>query len=165
MPEESELTETMASPPVAAEAEAERTAILVREAEQVVAPPAPEKPPVTKFGIRNLDFYYGKNQALKGITVDLYQHEVTALIGPSGCGKSTFLRCLNRMNEVVADVTTNGEILLDGTDINDRKVDVVELRKRVGMVFQRPNPFPKSIYDNVAYGPRIHGATQRGLLD
>src|SRR5688500_17273451 len=166
MSEETDLTETIAPPSAVDVAEADRTAAIVREAQEAAAPPVtPQIPPVTKFHINNLDFYYGKNQALKGISVDLYQNEVTALIGPSGCGKSTFLRCLNRMNEVVAEVTTKGTILLDGSDINDRKVDVVELRKRVGMVFQRPNPFPKSIYDNVAYGPRIHGLTNRGLLD
>jgi phosphate transport system ATP-binding protein len=119
----------------------------------------------TKFRVRDLDFYYGRHHALKSINIDVYEHEVTALIGPSGCGKSTFLRTLNRMNEVMADTRNTGSLLLDEVDIYDRRVDVVELRKRVGMVFQKPNPFPKSIYENVAYGPRIHGVRKRAELD
>jgi phosphate transport system ATP-binding protein len=119
----------------------------------------------TKFSIENLNFYYGKHHALKNVSVDIYANEITALIGPSGCGKSTFLRNLNRMNELLASTRHEGSIRLDGTDIFERAVDVVELRKRVGMVFQKPNPFPKSIYDNVAYGPRIHGVRSRARLD
>lgn len=118
-----------------------------------------------KYVVDNLDFFYGKHHALKKINMRIYANEVTALIGPSGCGKSTFLRCLNRMNELLPDTSHTGRIALDGTDIFDRSVDVVELRKRVGMVFQKPNPFPKSIYDNIAYGPRIHGVRGRSALD
>jgi phosphate transport system ATP-binding protein len=109
--------------------------------------------------------YYGKSEALKDITMDFPRHEVTALIGPSGCGKSTLLRCLNRMNDLIDDVRTTGRIEFDGQDINDKAVDVIELRRRVGMVFQKPTPFPKSIYENVAYGLRIAGIRQRYILD
>jgi len=110
--------------------------------------------------------FYGQKEALHGITLDILENRVTALIGPSGCGKSTFLRCLNRMNDTIEGARVTGRILLDGDDIYDTAVDVVELRARVGMVFQKPNPFPKSIYENVAYGPRIHGlARSRAELD
>ncbi len=119
----------------------------------------------TKFIVRDLNFYYGKHHALKGINIDLHANEITALIGPSGCGKSTFLRTLNRMNDLLPDTRTKGSIELEGVDINDRRLDVVELRKRVGMVFQKPNPFPKSVYENIAYGPRIHGVRNRAVLD
>jgi len=119
----------------------------------------------TKYRVRDLNFYYGKHHALKSIDIDVYEHEITALIGPSGCGKSSFLRTLNRMNEVLADTRCTGSLLLDDEEIYDRRVDVVELRKRVGMVFQKPNPFPKSIYENIAYGPRIHGVRRRTELD
>ena len=108
-----------------------------------------------KFKVQHLDFYYGDKQALKDISLSIEDREITALIGPSGCGKSTFLRCLDRMNETIADTRLEGEVLLDGQDIYAPGTDVVDLRRRVGMVFQRPNPFPKSIYDNVAFGPRI----------
>ncbi|SMH57181.1 phosphate ABC transporter ATP-binding protein PstB [Mesorhizobium australicum] len=104
--------------------------------------------------------HYGEKQALFGVDLDVREKQVTALIGPSGCGKSTFLRCLNRMNDTVPSARVGGKITLDGEDIYDRAIDVVELRARVGMVFQKPNPFPKSIYENVAYGPRIHGLTK-----
>ena len=110
-----------------------------------------------KISARGVDVFYGDKQALKQIDLDVRENDVTALIGPSGCGKSTFLRCLNRMNDVIESARVRGTILLDGQDIYDRDLDVVMLRARVGMVFQKPNPFPKSIYDNVAYGPRIHG--------
>ena len=110
-----------------------------------------------KFKSRNVDVYYGDKQALFGIDIDIMEHKVTSLIGPSGCGKSTFLRCLNRMNDVIDICRMEGEILLDGQDIYADEIDVVELRARVGMVFQKPNPFPKSIYENIVYGPRIHG--------
>jgi len=112
-----------------------------------------------KIRALDLDFYYGASRALKKVNLDCYDRKVTAIIGPSGCGKSTFIRTLNRMNDVIAGTRLEGKILLDGEDINAPEVDVVELRRRVGMVFQKPNPFPKSIYENVAYGPRIHGIT------
>jgi len=110
-----------------------------------------------KIAARNANVYYGENHALKHVDLDIRRNEVTALIGPSGCGKSTFLRCLNRMNDVIENCRVTGKITLDGEDIYSRELDVVVLRARVGMVFQKPNPFPKSIFDNVAYGPRIHG--------
>ena len=106
---------------------------------------------------REVNVYYGDKHAIKNVTIDVGKNEVLAMIGPSGCGKSTFLRCLNRMNDTVAGCRVTGEILLDDLDIYDRRVDVVPLRARVGMVFQKPNPFPKSIFENVAYGPKIHG--------
>ena len=108
-----------------------------------------------KIRVEHLDFYYGDKQALSDVSIAIRDREITALIGPSGCGKSTFLRCLNRMNESIPDTRLEGEVLLDGSDVYASEADVVELRRRVGMVFQRPNPFPKSIYDNVAFGPRI----------
>ena len=115
----------------------------------------PETQPT--FSVRDLDFYYGSSKALSQINLDIEPHKVTALIGPSGCGKSTFLRCLNRMNDTIAGTRVDGKILLEGKDIYDADTDVVELRQRVGMVFQKPNPFPQSIYDNVAFGPRVMG--------
>jgi phosphate transport system ATP-binding protein len=114
----------------------------------------------TKITARGVQVHYGDKHALKDVDVDILDNTVTAFIGPSGCGKSTFLRCLNRMNDTVAAARVSGTILLDGEDIYDRRVDPVQLRAKVGMVFQKPNPFPKSIYDNVAYGPRIHGLTR-----
>jgi phosphate transport system ATP-binding protein len=113
-----------------------------------------------RMSAHNLDVFYGAKQALMGIDMDIEKNAVTALIGPSGCGKSTFLRCLNRMNDTVENCTIKGDVRLDGEDIYDSSVDVVVLRSKVGMVFQKPNPFPKSIYDNVAYGPKIHALTQ-----
>lgn len=118
----------------------------------------------TKFLVQDLDLYYNKFQALKKINLDIKEKEITALIGPSGCGKSTFLKTLNRMNDLVEGVRIEGKIALDGKDIFT-DIDSISLRHRVGMVFQQPNPFPKSIYDNVAYGPRIHGVTKRSELD
>ncbi len=109
--------------------------------------------------------YYGNFQALTDVSVAMPSRHITALIGPSGCGKSSFLRCLNRMNEVIPEARVDGQVLLDGNDIYQADTDVVQLRKRVGMVFQRPNPFPMSIYDNVAYGPRLHTATRGSELD
>ena len=109
---------------------------------------------------RGLDVFYGEKQALQHVDLEIGANQVTALIGPSGCGKSTFLRCLNRMNDVVPSCRVEGDVLLEGEDIYDPLLDVVKLRAQVGMVFQKPNPFPKSIYENVAYGPRIHGLTQ-----
>ena len=116
------------------------------------------------FSSRDVNVYYGNKHALKNITVDVGRKQVLAMIGPSGCGKSTFLRCLNRMNDTIPGARVEGSILLDGHDIHDKRQDVVQLRARVGMVFQKPNPFPKSIYENVAYGPRIHGIA-RGRAD
>ena len=114
----------------------------------------------------NVDVYYGENHAIRDVTLEIGKKQVVALIGPSGCGKSTFLRCLNRMNDSIETARVTGSILLDGKDIYSKKQDPVALRARVGMVFQKPNPFPKSIYDNVAYGPRIHGlAGDRSELD
>jgi len=130
----------------------------VNDRDAVVAPAAP------KLFSRDLNLWYGHFQALKDVSMDIREREITALIGPSGCGKSTFLRCLNRMNDVVDGVRVEGSVTLDGTDIYDRCVDVVALRKRVGMVFQQPNPFPMSIFDNVAYGPRLHGVRAYGDL-
>ena len=110
-----------------------------------------------KIESKNLNLWYGENHALKDISIGIKEYQITALIGPSGCGKSTFIRCLNRMNDLVDIVRIEGEVLYNGVNIYDRETDVVELRKNVGMVFQKPNPFPMSIYDNIAYGPRIHG--------
>jgi phosphate transport system ATP-binding protein len=114
----------------------------------------------TKVSARNVNVYYGDTHALHDVTLDVYSKQITALIGPSGCGKSTFLRCLNRMNDVVDGCRVTGSIELDGRDIYAADVDVVALRSRIGMVFQKPNPFPKSIFDNVAYGPKIHGLAE-----
>jgi phosphate transport system ATP-binding protein len=113
-----------------------------------------------KIEARKVQVYYGTNHALKDVDVDILDKTVTAFIGPSGCGKSTFLRCLNRMNDTVASARVEGSIKLQGEDIYDPRVDPVQLRAKVGMVFQKPNPFPKSIYDNVSYGPKIHGLTR-----
>jgi len=110
-----------------------------------------------KIESRNLSLWYGSKQALKNITLGIPENRITALIGPSGCGKSTFIRCINRMNDLIPNVRIEGEMLYDGKNIYDKAMDVVSLRKKIGMVFQKPNPFPMSIYDNVAYGPRIHG--------
>jgi len=128
-----------------------------------VAAPAPV-PDSAKFRIEDLSVFYSESQALTDVTVDLPARQITALIGPSGCGKSTFLRCLNRMNDVLDHVRIEGRVAMDGLDIYDPKVDVGELRRRVGMVFQQPNPFPMSIFDNVAYGPRLHGVGRGGRL-
>lgn len=121
-----------------------------------------EKP---KISVQDLHLYYGENHALKGISMDIRENAVTAFIGPSGCGKSTFLKTMNRMNDLVDGVKIEGKILLDGEDIYAPDVDTTILRKRVGMVFQQPNPFPMSIYDNIAYGPRVHGVKDRRKLD
>ncbi|MEW5726336.1 MAG: phosphate ABC transporter ATP-binding protein PstB, partial [Pseudomonadota bacterium] len=121
---------------------------------------------LAKVAARDVNVHYGDKHALKHVDLDIRAGEVKALIGPSGCGKSTFLRCVNRMNDMIENCRVTGSLTLDGDDVYDRKIDVVQLRARVGMVFQKPNPFPKSIYDNVAYGPRIHGmARDQGELD
>lgn len=118
-----------------------------------------------KIEVSDFNFYYGDFQALSNLNIPIRARQITALIGPSGCGKSTFLRCLNRMNDTISGARAEGQILLDGENIYAPDVDVVTLRQRIGMVFQRPNPFPQSIYDNVAYGPRILGNTRRDELD
>lgn len=119
----------------------------------------------TKIATRDLDLYYGQNHALKKIHLDIYEKKITAFIGPSGCGKSTYLKTLNRMNDLVDGVRIEGTVLLDEEDIYSPQVDTTLLRKKIGMVFQQPNPFPMSIYDNVAYGPRIHGIRGKAELD
>ncbi|MDO4467757.1 MAG: phosphate ABC transporter ATP-binding protein PstB [Bacillota bacterium] len=118
-----------------------------------------------KIKVKDLHLYYGENHALKGVNMEIRPNAITAFIGPSGCGKSTFLKTLNRMNDLVENVRIEGEVLLDGEDIYAPEVDTTVLRKRVGMVFQQPNPFPMSIYDNVAYGPRVHGIKDKKTLD
>ena len=122
--------------------------------------------PSPVFSCRDVDVFYGDKHAIKKVNIDIARQQVLAMIGPSGFGKSTLLRCLNRMNDTIVGARVEGQITLDGQDIHDKRQDVVQLRARVGMVFQKPNPFPKSIYENVAYGPRIHGlAANRGELD
>ena len=130
-----------------------------------IADPSPHFEGPDKFEIRKLDFYYGDFNALTDITVGVKEHAVTAFIGPSGCGKSTFLRCLNRMNDLIPGTRVEGRITLDGNDVYAPGVDPVDLRRRVGMIFQQPNPFPMSIYDNVAYGPKLHGVRKKSELD
>lgn len=130
---------------------------------QTAAPAADRK---VKIRARDVKVFYGQHEAVHGVNLDVFENEVVAFIGPSGCGKSTFLRCLNRMNDTIDGCRVTGTIELDGEDIYDRNLDVVLLRARVGMVFQKPNPFPKSIYENIAYGPRLHGlASSRAELD
>lgn len=119
----------------------------------------------TKISTSALNLYYGSNHALKNINLDIYKNKITAFIGPSGCGKSTYLKTLNRMNDLVPGVKIDGTVLLDGENIYDPMVDTTLLRKKIGMVFQQPNPFPMSIYDNIAYGPRIHGIKSKSRLD
>jgi phosphate transport system ATP-binding protein len=118
-----------------------------------------------KIRTKDINLHYGTNHALKDVTMDIKEKAITAFIGPSGCGKSTFLRTINRMNDLVPNVIITGEVLLDGENIYDPRVDTTLLRKKIGMVFQQPNPFPMSIYDNVAYGPRIHGIKNKSKLD
>jgi phosphate transport system ATP-binding protein len=146
----------------------------IERASMTARPPIPRDRPArtaddlagrkVKIAVSHLNFYYGSKQALADVSLSIPQNCVTALIGPSGCGKSTFLRCLNRMNDMIDETRVEGDILLDGTDILGPKVDVVELRKRVGMVFQKSNPFPKSVFENVAYGPRVAGVRQKAVL-
>jgi phosphate transport system ATP-binding protein len=144
------------------------------EARQQVPPPQSEAPETVgepfvdhpRMRCRSVNVYYGANHAIREVSLDIDRNEVISMIGPSGCGKSTFLRCLNRMNDTIDGCRVTGSITLDDTDIYDKQVDVVPLRAQVGMVFQKPNPFPKSIYDNIAYGPKIHGlARNRAELD
>lgn len=119
----------------------------------------------SKITVESLNLHYGENHALKNVNMEIADHAITAFIGPSGCGKSTFLRCLNRMNDLVDGCKVEGKVILDGEDIYDKRVDTTLLRKKVGMVFQQPNPFPMSIYDNIAYGPRLHGIKNKKELD
>lgn len=118
-----------------------------------------------KIQVNDLSLYYGEKKALKEISMQIPANKVTALIGPSGCGKSTFLRCINRMNDLIPSVSITGEMLVEGVDIYDKNVDVVNIRKKIGMVFQKSNPFPKSIYENIAYGPKINGIKDKAQLD
>ncbi len=126
--------------------------------------PAETENPVIKMAARDLDLFYGSKQALKKVSAQFSERSITALIGPSGCGKSTFLRCLNRMNDLIDGCKISGEVSLDGENLYARGVDVVQLRQRVGMVFQKPNPFPMTIWDNIAYGPRLRGIKNKGTL-
>ena len=142
------------NPQVTEPAKTHGSAIVQREVRETVGKVTVENP---RMSCKNVNVYYGDKQAIKGISLDIGRNEVVAMIGPSGCGKSTFLRCLNRMNDTIDGCRVTGEILMDGEDINSPRIDVVPLRAQVGMVFQRPNPFPKSIYENIAFGPRIHG--------
>ena len=119
----------------------------------------------SKITVESLNLHYGENHALKNVNMEIADHAITAFIGPSGCGKSTFLRCLNRMNDLVDGCRVEGKVILDGEDIYDKRVDTTLLRKKVGMVFQQPNPFPMYIYDNIAYGPRLHGIKNKKELD
>ena len=134
-----------------------RKDLVSRENRQTVGDITVENP---RMACRDINVYYGDNHAIKHVSLDIGRNEVLAMIGPSGCGKSTFIRCLNRMNDTIEGCRITGEITLEGSDIYGKYVDVVPLRAQVGMVFQKPNPFPKSVYDNVAYGPRIHGLAQ-----
>lgn len=127
--------------------------------------PLVASPDEATFYVRNLDFWYGEFNALTDVSVDIRKQSITAFIGPSGCGKSTFLRCMNRMNDLIPGTQVNGTMLLDGADIYGTGVDPVDLRRRVGMIFQQPNPFPQSIYDNIAYGPRLQGIKSKSELD
>jgi len=142
----------------AAGAHAKRAATVPREDRKTVGEVAVENPRMT---CREVNVYYSDKHAIKEVSLDIGRNEVVSMIGPSGCGKSTFLRCLNRMNDTIDGCRVTGSIHIDGNDIYDRRMDVVLLRARVGMVFQKPNPFPKSIYENVAYGPRIHGLAKK----
>ena len=117
-----------------------------------------------KIAVKNLDVFYGKKQALFDVNLNIFANEVTSLIGPSGCGKSTLIKCFNRMNDLVEICKYNGQVLIDGENINDASTDPVSLRTRVGMVFQKPNPFPKSVYENIAYGPKLHGMYKNNCL-
>ncbi len=136
------------------ETEQKGRSLVEREDRRTAGDPFVEDP---RMSCRNVNVYYGDKHAIKDVSIDIAENEVLAMIGPSGCGKSTFLRCLNRMNDTIDICRVTGNILLDDMDIYDKEVDVVPLRAQVGMVFQKPNPFPKSIYDNIAYGPTIHG--------
>lgn len=148
-----------AQPEVSVQEDASMAIAVFPRREETTAPSQP------KISTRNLNVYYDSFHAIKNVNLDILPNHITALIGPSGCGKSTFLRCLNRMNDLIEGARVEGSVTLDGEEINSPRTDVVALRRRVGMVFQRPNPFPMSIYDNVAYGPRIHGVRRRSVLN
>jgi len=135
----------------------EKRILVSRDNRQTVGDITVDNP---RISCRNVNVFYGEKQAIKDVSLDIANNEVIAMIGPSGCGKSTFIRCLNRMNDTIDGCRMTGEILLDGVDIYGKNIDVVPLRAQVGMVFQKPNPFPKSIYENIAYGPKIHGLAQ-----
>lgn len=143
---------------------ADRTKINLQPLSQTLGEESEDTNPV-KVEVKDLGIFYGKFQAVGNVNLSIRANRVTAIIGPSGCGKSTVLRCFNRMNDLIPNTRVTGEVLLDGQDIYAPGVDVVDVRRRVGMVFQRPNPFPKSIYDNVAYGPRLYGINNRATLD
>jgi phosphate transport system ATP-binding protein len=145
------MTETPSKPRISPEPGRPRVS---REKRETVGNITVENP---RMVCRNVNVYYGEKHAIKNVSIDIGRNEVLAMIGPSGCGKSTFIRCLNRMNDTIEGCRVTGEIVLDGLDIHGKEIDVVPLRAQVGMVFQKPNPFPKSIYENIAYGPRIHG--------
>ena len=156
------LTDTV-PPVVEAEKNSEERVMVQREDRRTAGDPFVDDP---RMRCRNVNVYYGDKHAIKDVSIDIAENQVLAMIGPSGCGKSTFLRCLNRMNDTIDICRVTGDILLDGMDIYDKSIDVVPLRAQVGMVFQKPNPFPKSIYDNVAYGPTIHGlSSSKSELD
>jgi phosphate transport system ATP-binding protein len=144
-------------------ADAAATRVATRPPEVTIADERGQEPRATVFGVHDLNFFYGQFQALRGVSMDIREHEVTALIGPSGCGKSTFLRCLNRMNDLVPKARVEGTIEYHGRDLHAPDVDPIEVRRRIGMVFQKANPFPKSIYDNVAFGPKVNGI--KGKMD
>jgi phosphate transport system ATP-binding protein len=162
--DESGFVGNMPEETIQAKINKEVTRVLVnRENRDTVGKITVDNPRMT---CRNVVFWYGHKQAIKNVSMDIGRNEVIAMIGPSGCGKSTFIRCLNRMNDTIEGCRITGEITLDGVDIYDKNIDVVPLRAQVGMVFQKPNPFPKSIYENIAYGPRIHGlAANKAELD
>jgi phosphate transport system ATP-binding protein len=149
---------------LATDVDTEATPAAPRAGREAAAPPSPSPVSRLRMETRNLDFYYGAKQALYGISLKIPEKTVTAFIGPSGCGKSTYLRCLNRMNDIIPDTRVEGEVLLDDNDIYAGKTDIVDLRRRVGMVFQKSNPFPKSIFENVAYGLKINGLAKRSEL-
>ena len=157
------MSQAIPEPPADAQAEGAPQVTVIEDGHKTVGDITAAHPVMQA---RDVDVFYGDNHAIQNVSLDVGTNEVIALIGPSGCGKSTFIRCLNRMNDTIESARVTGEITLDGEDIYARQMDVVMLRARVGMVFQKPNPFPKSVYDNVAYGPRIHGlARDRAELD
>jgi len=161
--EDSHKTTNLEHPHVADPVHVSKTATVSRESRETIGDIFVDDP---RISCRDVNVYYGEKQAIKNISLDIGKNEVIAMIGPSGCGKSTFLRCLNRMNDTIIGCRVTGDINMDGQNINSKKIDVVPLRAQVSMVFQKPNPFPKSIWENVAFGPRIHGlANNKAELD